>query len=92
LEKSLSLERFGINPFSILDEVFRKYPHLPEKVVNIAYDREADVLYVDFTLERKAGDSEALDDLGMIIAGLDSQGEIIGLTIMNASQQKMGNI
>lgn len=87
MEKSISLERFGINPFSILDDVFQKYPHLPEKVVNIAYDREADVLYVDFTLERKASDSEALDDLGMIILGLDSQGEITGLTIMKASQQ-----
>ena len=86
MEKSLSLERFGINPFSILDEVFQKYPHLPDKVVNIAYDREADVLYVDFTLEEKTNDSEPLDDQGMIIVGLDSRGEKTGLTIMNASQ------
>ena len=86
MEKSLSLKRFGINPFTLLDEIFLKYPRLPDKVVNLAYDREADVLYVDFTLERKASDSEALDEDSMLIAGLDIHEQITNLTIMNASQ------
>ncbi|MHA2369440.1 MAG: DUF2283 domain-containing protein [Candidatus Hodarchaeales archaeon] len=85
MEESISLKRFGIDAFSLLDQIFQKYPNLPETVVNISYDREADVLYVDFTLEGKAVDSEPLNESSMIIAGLDPQGAITSLTIMNAS-------
>ena len=86
MEESISLRRFGINPFPLLDKVFQQYPQLPEKVVDIAYDHEADVLYIDFVLDETAVDTEPLDDQGMIIAGLDEQGHIINLTIMNARQ------
>ncbi len=85
MEENLSLKRFGINPFSLLDRIFQKYPNLPERVVNISYDQEADVLYVDFTLTRKAVDNEPLDELGMILAGLDKEEQIVNLTIINAS-------
>ncbi|MHA1838834.1 MAG: DUF2283 domain-containing protein [Candidatus Ranarchaeia archaeon] len=54
----------------------------------MAYDDEADVLYIDFILNETAVDTEALDEHGMIIAGLNKKGRIINLTIMNARQLK----
>ncbi|MFN0034062.1 MAG: DUF2283 domain-containing protein [Saprospiraceae bacterium] len=46
------------------------------------YDREADVLYIHFKKPNHADDSELTDD-DIVIRY--EKGEIIGLTIMNAS-------
>ncbi len=47
------------------------------------YDEEADVLYLHFKKPNYADDSEMTED-GMIVRY--EQGEVIGITIMNASQ------
>ncbi len=48
------------------------------------YDREADVLYLHFKRPNQADDSELTDD--DIIIRYEN-GEVIGLTIMNASKR-----
>ncbi|MFX0113823.1 MAG: DUF2283 domain-containing protein [Candidatus Hodarchaeota archaeon] len=46
---------------------------------------ETDVLYVSFVPKPFAVDSESLDERGIVIAGLNPAGEIVHLTILNAS-------
>lgn len=50
----------------------------------VDYDEEADVLYLNFTESQSATDSELTED-DVIIRYEDS--DIIGLTILNASQR-----
>lgn len=49
-----------------------------------AYDKEADVLYINFKKPSHADDSELTDD-DVIIRY--EKGEVIGLTILNASKK-----
>ena len=49
------------------------------------YDKEADVLYIDFKKPSHANDSELTEDNILIRYEND---EVIGLTIMNASSRK----
>jgi len=49
------------------------------------YDREADVLYVDFKKPSHADDSELTDD--DVIIRYENN-EVIGLTILNASKRQ----
>jgi uncharacterized protein YuzE len=49
-----------------------------------SYDAEADVLYVNFKKPSQADDSELTDD--DVIVRYE-QGEVVGLTIMNASKR-----
>ena len=53
--------------------------------IQIDYDRDADVLYINFEPGREATDSEYLEE-GIIIRYADN--EIIGITIINASHLK----
>jgi len=50
------------------------------------YDKEADVLYINFKKPSHADDSELTDD-DIIIRY--EKGEVIGFTILNASKKKM---
>jgi uncharacterized protein YuzE len=52
-----------------------------------AYDKEADVLYINFKKPSHADDSELTDD-DIIIRY--EKGEIIGITILNASERTTG--
>ena len=52
------------------------------------YDKEADVLYVNFKKPSHADDSELTDD-DVIIRY--EKGEIVGITILNASRRKIGH-
>ncbi|MFV9630758.1 MAG: DUF2283 domain-containing protein [Methanosarcinales archaeon] len=52
-----------------------------------AYDKEADVLYINFKKPSHADDSELTDD-DIIIRY--EKGEIIGITILNASERRTG--
>ena len=52
-----------------------------------AYDKEADVLYINFKKPSRADDSELTDD-DIIIRY--EEGEIIGITILNASKRVTG--
>ncbi len=51
------------------------------------YDREADVLYVNFQKPEKATDSTLLDDN---IIQRERNGKLIGVTILNASEFRNG--
>jgi len=55
-----------------------------EKMIDLNYDKEADVLYIKFN-QAKVVDNKALDENGMILASLDKKGKIIGIIVMDAS-------
>ena len=57
---------------------------LPHRRIWMTYDKEADVLYVNFKKPSHADDSELTDD---DIVVRYEKGQIIGLTILNASQR-----
>jgi uncharacterized protein YuzE len=58
---------------------------LPRKIVMFHYDDSADTLYVHFQYPAKSVDSRIVDDCGEIILGLNEQGKIVNLTVLNAS-------
>ena len=71
----------------IMDRYIHLVPavkHSPKHYLWSSYDAEADVLYVNFKKPSHADDSELTDD-DVIIRY--EQGEVIGLTILNASQR-----
>ena len=78
--------KFGIDPFPLLDKIINEYDHNLPDIVNISYDREADVLYVKLSVTKKTIDNEPLDENGLILLGLDDQNNISALTIINASE------
>jgi uncharacterized protein YuzE len=61
----------------------------PQQAVWVAYDREADVLYVNFTLSNQATDSEMTDD-DIIVRYHDN--EVIGYTILHVSTRTGGEL
>ena len=77
--------RVAIDPFKVLDKVAEKIEKelKGEKVISIDYDEEADILYVQFKQEEGV-DNKSLDDEGYVIGKLNREGEIIGLTILDA--------
>ena len=85
MEESISLKQFGINPFQILDNIAKQWNFQFPEIIDIAYDRQADVLYVQFQLNAKAVDNDPLDEEGMILLGLDAQNKRVNMTILNAS-------
>lgn len=58
---------------------------VPYSRVWSAYDKEADVLYINFKKPSHADDSELTDD-DVIIRY--EKGDVIGLTVLNASKRK----
>jgi uncharacterized protein YuzE len=58
---------------------------LKHKNVWANYDKEADTLYLHFKKPNHADNSEMTED--EIIIRYDESGEVIGLTILNASQR-----
>jgi len=78
--------RMAVDPFSVLDSVAEKAKRrVRGRVVSVDYDEEADVLYVQFKHDEGV-DNEALDEEGYVIGKLNRSGEIIGLTIIDASK------
>ncbi len=57
---------------------------IPHKRIWMTYDKEADVLYVNFKKPSHADDSELTDD-DIIIRY--ERGQIVGITILNASKR-----
>jgi uncharacterized protein YuzE len=79
--------RMAIDPFRTVGNALscaRKLK-LPQTMVSIDYDDEADVLYVKFK-HTKIVDNDALDEKGLVTASLDECGKIVGLVIMEASK------
>lgn len=79
--------RMAIDPFLTVENAMSsaKKQKLPQKMVSIDYDDEADILYVKFK-HAKIVDNDSLDSKGLITASLDEHGKIIGLVIMEASK------
>jgi uncharacterized protein YuzE len=72
----------------MIREVLKATPPLlkfPTGRMWIDYDREADVLYINFKRPQKATDSEMLKS-GILIRYRGDQ--IVGLTVLDASQRK----
>ncbi len=72
----------------MIEEIFKATPHLlkfPKERMWIDYDKEADVLYISFKRPQKATDSEMLKS-GILIRYRGDQ--IVGLTVLDASQRK----
>jgi uncharacterized protein YuzE len=70
-----------------LNQVYELIPHfmkLPEKKIWFDYDREADVLYINFKKPQRATDSEMLEN-GVLLRYRDA--ELVGITIMEASKR-----
>ncbi len=65
----------------VLPEVQRT----PQASVWLTYDREADVMYVNFRKPSVADDSELTDD--DIIIRYDEDEEVVGFTILHAGQR-----
>jgi len=59
---------------------------VPYSRIWTAYDKEADVLYINFKKPSHADDSELRED-DIIIRY--EKGEIIGITVLNASKRKI---
>ena len=79
--------RMAIDPFRTVGNALscaRKIK-LPQTMVSVDYDDEADVLYVKFK-HAKIVDNDPLDDKGLITASLDEHGKVVGLVIMEASK------
>lgn len=72
-------------------EVKRIIPLIPELLevphsrIWTSYDKDADVLYINFKKPSHADDSELTDDDILIRY---EKGEIVGITILNASKRK----
>ncbi len=60
---------------------------VPYSRIWTSYDKEADVLYINFKKPSHADDSELTDD-DLIIRY--EKGVIVGITILNASRRKIG--
>jgi uncharacterized protein YuzE len=72
-----------------LKKILRLVPDLlevPHPRIWTSYDKEADVLYINFKKPSHADDSELTDD-DIIIRY--EEGQIIGITILNASKRKI---
>lgn len=71
----------------VLEKIYQSIPYLlsfPSTRSWIDYDRDADVLYINFEKPEPASDSEMTDD-DVIIR--KSGERIIGLTVLHASQR-----
>ena len=79
--------RMAIDPFITVENALScaKKLKMPQTLVSVDYDDEADVLYVKFK-HSKIVDNDSLDDKGLITASLDEHGKIVGLVIMEASK------
>ncbi len=60
---------------------------IPYSRIWTAYDKEADVLYINFKKPSHADDSELTDE-DVIIRY--EKGEVVGITILNASKRRIG--
>jgi uncharacterized protein YuzE len=59
---------------------------LPQKIVMLHYDKEADTLYVHFEYPSRTVNSDVMDEHGEIILGLVEEARPANLTVINASR------
>jgi len=86
LAKTVAL---AIDAAGIVSRIAEQYDlDLPSKIMMFHYDEEADTLYVHFEYPSKAVDSEIVDENGEIVLGLNQEGHIINMTVINALTHK----
>nr|CAJ75305.1 hypothetical protein kuste4543 [Candidatus Kuenenia stuttgartiensis] len=71
-----------------LKEVYGLVSHfikMPETKMWVDYDKEADVLYINFKRPQKATDSEMLEN-GVLLRYKET--ELVGITVLEASRGK----
>lgn len=61
--------------------------HMPSGRMWTSYDQEADVLYINFKKPSHAEDSELLENDVLVRY---EQGEVVGITVLNASRRTAG--
>nr|MDO8080362.1 DUF2283 domain-containing protein [Candidatus Freyarchaeota archaeon] len=73
-----------------LEKILALVPGLlkvPRSRMWVAYDKDADVLYINFKKPSHADDSELTKDDVVIRY---EKGEVVGITVLNASKRKTG--
>jgi uncharacterized protein YuzE len=80
----MALASIDIEQYLKLTSTFR---HLPKQDFYLSYDAGADVAYINFHKPAKVADDSELTDESVIVR-YDEQQEVIGLTILNASQRE----
>lgn len=76
----------AIDPVKTVNRIVEDHDlDLPSKIVMMHYDDGADTLYLHFEYPSKAVDSEIVDEHGEIVLGLDQDGHIVNMTVINAS-------
>jgi uncharacterized protein YuzE len=78
--------KMAVDPFRVIGTALKKSKNrlrLP-RLISVDYDEDADVLYARFS-HAKIVDSKALDEDGMVMASLGSNGRTVGLVVMHAS-------
>lgn len=84
MAKSISL---AIDAPKIVTAVAAKYElDLPERIVMMHYDEQADTLYVHFEYPSRSESSDVVDEHGEIILGLRGGKKPANLTVVNASR------
>ena len=86
MDTSKSLIHMKIDGIDIINRIASKYAlSLPDEIVRIGYDAAADTLYAHFEARADAADSEIIPENDNIILGLDDGGNVVRITILNAS-------
>ncbi len=78
--------KMAVDPFRIIAAALKKSKNRlrPGRIISIDYDEDADVLYARFS-HAKIVDSKPLDENGMVMSSLSSNGRTVGLVVMHAS-------
>ncbi|MFA0742324.1 MAG: hypothetical protein DFNUSKGM_002447 [Candidatus Fervidibacter sacchari] len=66
-------------------DIGKQIAQLGNEDVWLSYDREADVLYVNFGSRQKATDTIALDEIGVLLRY--SGKKLVGITVLEASKR-----
>jgi uncharacterized protein YuzE len=86
MEETKPLIRMQIDATGIINRIATKYAlSLPQEIIRMGYDVEADVLYAHFESNAEAIDSDILEANENIILGLNQKEKVVRITILNAS-------
>jgi len=66
-------------------EIGKQIAQLGNEDVWLSYDREADVLYVNFGSRQRATDTIALDEIGVLLRYRGRK--LVGITVLEASKR-----
>ncbi len=78
--------KIAVHTFRVIAAALKKSKNRVHvgRLVSVDYDEESDVLYARFS-HAKIVDSKVLDEDGMVMASLSSNGRTVGLVVMHAS-------